>query len=187
MEKQVLFVHCAGAQGLQQGSSGLVAFLQNQLSHDYTLISRTMPDPEAPQYEKWKTKLEKEMASLNGEIILVGHSVGGSVLLKYLSEEIISRSIFSVHLIAAPYWGKDTEWLNEEFTLEEGFASKLQGIKKLYLYHSLDDQIVPFFHHECYAKELKQAHTRRLHGDDHFFKTGLDTLVCDISERGPQR
>nr|WP_235788441.1 alpha/beta hydrolase [Salipaludibacillus sp. CUR1] len=45
-----------------------------------------MPNPENPEYILWKKQLEKELDKLNGDVILVGHSLGGSVLLKYLSE-----------------------------------------------------------------------------------------------------
>jgi hypothetical protein len=37
--------------------------------------------------------------------ILIGHSLGGSFLLKYVSEEKIGKTIAGIFLIATPYWG----------------------------------------------------------------------------------
>ncbi len=87
MKKQILFIHSAGAQGPHEGSGRLVAHLQKGLGPEYQVLYPIMPDPENPAYEPWKAQLEKELTALEGEAILVGHSLGGSVLLKYLSEE----------------------------------------------------------------------------------------------------
>jgi len=37
--------------------------------------------------------------------ILIGHSLGGSFLLKYVSEEKIAKTVAGIFLIATPYWG----------------------------------------------------------------------------------
>ncbi|MFB1051250.1 hypothetical protein [Paraliobacillus sp. JSM ZJ581] len=61
-------------------------------------------------------------------MIIIGHSLGGSVLLKYLSEQAFNQFIARLFLIAAPYWGKDDDWQGEEYTLLENFNSKLPKI-----------------------------------------------------------
>lgn len=43
MKRQVLFIHSAGAQGLHQGSSGLVANLQDALGDEH-LFSDGLPE-----------------------------------------------------------------------------------------------------------------------------------------------
>jgi predicted alpha/beta hydrolase family esterase len=182
MKKQVLFIHSAGSQDLHQGSSDLKAYLQKALSDEYILLDPKMPDPENPKYTLWKAQLEKEFASLNGDMILIGHSLGGSVLLKYLSEEACKQSISGLFMIAAPYWGEDDDWLVEEYTLPENFASKLPQISQIFLYHSRNDEIVPSVHFEHYKEKLPQANTRILDGSEHAFSDGLPELVNDIKE-----
>ncbi|MBT2765462.1 alpha/beta fold hydrolase [Paenibacillus sp. ISL-20] len=177
MKRQVLFIHSAGPQGIHQGSSDLIAHLQDQLGKAYHVLSPGMPDPD---YALWKAQIANEINALNGEVLLVGHSLGGSVLLKYLSEEDCQLTISGLFLIAAPYWGKDDDWQNEDFRLPDSFATTLPRISSLYLYHSRHDPVVPFAHAQHYAKQLPQAITRVYEGDDHYFREGLPELVDDI-------
>src|SRR5690625_3080969 len=115
MKKQVLFIHSAGTQDSHQGSSNLLAYLKDSLGDEYNLLYPKMPHPENPEYKLWEFQLEKEFAALDGEVLLIGHSLGGSVLLKYLSEKAINRPIFGLFMIAAPYWGKDDDWQVTEY------------------------------------------------------------------------
>ena len=177
MKKQVLFIHSAGPQGIHQGSSDLIANLQDQLGKAYHVLSPVMPDPD---YSLWKAQIANEINALNGEVLFVGHFLGGSMLLKYLSEEDCQLTVPGLFLIAAPYWGKDDDWQNEEYTLSNSFAAKLSHISKLFLYHSRHDPVVPFAHAQHYAKQLPQAVTREYEGDDHYFREGLPELVDDI-------
>lgn len=178
MKKQVLFIHSAGPQGIHQGSSGLIAHLQEQLGEAYYVISPGMP--ENLDCALWKAQIASEIEALDEELLLIGHSLGGSVLLKYLSEEGCKRTVSGLFLVAAPYWGKDDDWQHEEYTLSKSFAAKLPHISKLILYHSRHDPIVPFAHAQHYAKQLPQAVTRAYEGDDHYFGEGLPELADDI-------
>jgi len=182
MRKQILFIHSAGPQELHQGSSGLKAYLQKVLGDEYTLLDPKMPDPEKPKYTLWKAQLEKEFASFDEEIILIGHSLGGSVLLKYLSEQAFKQPISGLFMIASPYWGVDDDWGIEDFILKENFASKLPQIPQIFLYHSDNDEIVPSAHVEHYKEKLPLAKTRILDGAEHLFNNGLLELVNDIKE-----
>ncbi|MFE0558652.1 alpha/beta hydrolase [Paenibacillus sp. NPDC058910] len=177
MKKQVLFIHSAGPQGIHQGSCDLIADLKEQLGEVYHVSSPAMPDPD---YALWKAQITNEINALNGEVLLVGHSLGGSVLLKYLSEEDCQLTISGLFLIAAPYWGKDDDWQSEDFRLPDSFATMLPRISSLYLYHSRQDPVVPFAHAQHYVKQLPQAVTRVYEGDDHYFREGLPELVDDI-------
>lgn len=178
MNKQVLFIHSAGPQGPHQGSRGLIAHLQEQLGKGCHVISPGIP--ENLDCALWKAQIASEIEGLDEEVLLVGHSLGGSLLLKYLSEEGFKRTISGLFLIAAPYWGKEDDWQNEEYTLSDSFVSKLPFIPNLFLYHSRHDPVVPFAHAQHYAKQLPQAVTRVFEDDDHYFHEGLPELIDDI-------
>ena len=180
MKKQVLFIHSAGAQGIHQGSSDLIAYLKDTLHDDYHLIHPIMPNPEDPKYVLWEAQLEKELMMLDDEVIIIGHSLGGSVLLKYLSEKTIPCSISGLFIIAAPYWGKDKDWQASDYILSENFAAKLPTIPKIFLYHSIHDKVVPFTHFKHYKQKLPMANTQILNGNEHDFSNGLPKLVNDI-------
>ncbi|TDF94801.1 RBBP9/YdeN family alpha/beta hydrolase [Paenibacillus piri] len=180
MSKQVLFVHSAGAQGRHQGSGELVASLQNALGESYRVSYPIMPNPERPSYKPWKLKLAEELAEVQNEVILVGHSLGGSVLLKYFSEENCTNAVAGLFLVATPYWGKDPNWQVDDFLLREQFATKLTAIPRMFIYHSRDDEVVPIEHALRYAESIPQAAVHVLDRCGHAFKAGLPQLVEDI-------
>lgn len=180
MKQKIFFVHSAGPQGRHEGSSDLVAWLKKELGSGYDVIHPKMPHPKTPDYGPWKTKLKKELAKLKGEMMFVGHSLGGSVLLKHLAEEPFATPISGIFLVAAPFWGGDKNWKYEPFILPKDFAKRIPRIPKLFLYHSKNDPIVPFAHQALYAEQLPDATIRRLNGDVHDFSQGLPELAADI-------
>ena len=177
--KQVLFVHCGGSQGLHEGSYDLVAWLRLTLGPPYDVLYPKMPNPDQPGYAEWKQKLKEELALLNDGVILIGHSLGGSVILKYLSEEKISKKIDGLFLIGSPYLGK-RNWKVDDYVLKDRFATHLPDISEIYLYHSRRDSVVPFKHLSYYADQLPFAHVRPVPGREHIFTAGLPVLVNDI-------
>jgi serine hydrolase len=115
-------------------------------------------------------------------MILVGHSLGASFLLKCLSEEKIERTIAGVFLIATPYWGGDG-WRYEGYesiALPKDFPSKLPSSTPLFFYHSRDAEIVPFAHLALYAKKLPQATIHVLDARGHQLKNDLSEVAADI-------
>jgi len=65
--------------------------------------------------------------------------------------------------------------------LPEGFASKLPGGAPIFLYHSRDDDIVPFAHLALYAEKLPQATIRVFDGGGHQFNNDLSQVASDIA------
>jgi predicted alpha/beta hydrolase family esterase len=181
MRKQILFIHSAGPQGPDEGSGGLVEYLVNILSYDYLVQHPLMPHTENPRYDAWKTKLKEELERMDQNLILIGHSLGASILLKYLSEEKYSNHIQGLFLISTPYWKKKAGGI-DEFVLSENFASKLEKISPIYFYHSKDDEYVPFSHLGYYSKALPKAIIRKLEGHEHEFGYGLPKLIEDIKQ-----
>jgi predicted alpha/beta hydrolase family esterase len=180
MNRQVFFLHSAGAQGPHEGSSDFVGWLTDTLGSACNVLYPKMPNPEEPDYESWKAELRKELAKLGGELTFVGHSLGGSVLLKYLVEEPFKNPIAGMFLVSVPFWGGDEDWQHESFRLPKDFARKLPRIPRIYLYHSVNDPIVPFAHHRLYAEALPHATIRKLKGNEHTFSQGLPELAADI-------
>ena len=177
--REILFVHSVGPQGHHEGSDYLVSYLIDALGSGYHLSRPDMPDPENPHYAGWKTRLKKEIAAKGDGLILVGHSLGASVLLKFLSEEKVHQRIDGLFLISAVYWGKE-DWDVEEYVLKRNFASNLPPIKKIFLYHSRDDEVVPVSHVRYYAEDLPKASVREFEHRGHLFGKGLPELVEDI-------
>ena len=97
-----------------------------------------MPRPARPHYWTWAQRID-ELIVRARRPVLVGHSFGASVLLKYLSETVRRPAFAGLFLIATPLWGADFP----EFALAPDFGERLRDVAPLYLYHSRDDPEIP--------------------------------------------
>ena len=179
MKKQVLFIQGAGA-GAYEEDKKLATSLQASLGDEYHVVCPRMPNEEDPQDKPWMAQISKELARLEGKVILIGHSAGGGVLLKYLLKEKLAKPMAGIFFIAIPYWDPEDDE-DEEYTLREGFASQLPKGVPIFLYHSRDDEWVPFAHLAFYAEKIPQATVREFDGRGHQFNNDLSEVAADIN------
>ena len=178
MKQQVLFIHGAGGEA-HVTAKFLAASLQNALGDDYDVRYPQMPQPANPKYEAWRDVIVHELSETNNRTILVGHSLGGSILLKVLSETPIEKSVAGLYLIAVPYWGAE-DWEVDAFTLDRDFAVRLPAELPIVFYYSRDDAVFPFAHQKLYAQHLPAATFREFTGRDHQFNNDLSAIAHDI-------
>ena len=181
MTRQILFIHGSGGESAYEEDGILAASLQNALGSAYEVRYPKMPLEESAGYSDWKAQIATELPALDDEAILVTHSVGGSILLKYLSEERVEKSISGLFLLATPYFGGDENWDYPEMNLTQDFATKLPAIPRIFLYHSRDDEVVPFAHLALYAAKLPRAIVRIFDGRGHQFGNDLADVAEDIA------
>jgi uncharacterized protein len=179
MKKHVLFIHGAGG-GAYEEDRLLATSLQNALGPAYEVRYPRMPEEDSSTYADWKAPIQRELALLDGDVFLVGHSVGGSVLAKYLSEERFDKSVAGLFLLATPFWNGEGIWKWDEARLPEDVAAKLASIQPIVLVHSRDDEVVPFAHVELYAASLPQAILRAVDGRGHQLGNDLADVAEDI-------
>jgi predicted alpha/beta hydrolase family esterase len=178
MKRRLLFIH-GGGEGAYEEDRKLAASLQDALGAAYDVRCPKMPDEDRPVYEAWRERIAGELDAPEGEVVLVGHSLGGSILLKYLSEEVVDKPVAGLFLAAIPYWGVG-EWEVGEYALREDFASRIPKAMPVFLYHSRDDEVVPFAHAALYAGKLPRATVRWLDGRGHQFDDDLSEVARDI-------
>jgi hypothetical protein len=71
------------------------------LSRDeYEVMAPDMPSKNNAKYAEWNIWFEKLIPHLRDGVILVGHSLGGVFLGKYLSQHVLPISIKQLHLVA---------------------------------------------------------------------------------------
>jgi predicted alpha/beta hydrolase family esterase len=179
MKNDIFFVHSAGPQNVGQGSRNLIKYLSRSLGDGFRVNHPMMPDPENPRYIAWKMALQSALPIGGNKAALIGHSLGGSVIVKYMSEGLCQMPLAGLFLIGAPYWGL-RGWSMDEFKLQHDFRSKLPAIDNVFIYHSRNDKWVPYSHGQAYAKALPGSSLRSLDGDEHEFSDGLPMLVNDI-------
>ena len=181
VKRQVLFIQGGGA-GAHEADQQLVVSLRRALGTAYELLYPKMPHESEPDYRNWQPEIGKELGHVRNNAILVGHSLGGSFLLKYLSDEKPEKSIAGIFLIATPYWGGDG-WRYEGYesvALPKDFPSKLPSGTPIFFYHSRDDETVPFAHLSLYAKKLPQATIHALDARGHQLGNDLSEVAVDI-------
>ncbi|WP_238189358.1 alpha/beta fold hydrolase [Paenibacillus sp. L3-i20] len=178
MSKSLLFIH-GGGDGAYEEDKKMALHLQETLGAEYNVIFPKMPDEGNPKYEAWREQISKELISIDGDVTIVGHSLGASLLIKYLSEEQLTTYIAGLFLIAPPYWGAE-DWEVEEYALSEEFPTKLSNTRPMYFYHSSEDEWVPFAHLSIYAGKLPHAVIYKLDGRNHQLNNDMTEVARDI-------
>jgi uncharacterized protein len=186
MKKHVLFIQGAGT-GAYAEDRLLADSLQRELGAGYDVQCPQMPDEENSPYPQWQAEIDARLAAMHGCVALVGHSVGGSVLLKYLCDRPATSRVAGLFVIAAPYWGASEFWSWDEGALPADAAARLAGTWPLIFYQSRDDEVVPFAHLALYAAKLPRATIREFDGRGHQFGNDLAEVAADIrSSHGMQ-
>jgi predicted alpha/beta hydrolase family esterase len=139
-----------------------------------------MPSEEDPSFARWKPALEKELGPLPGGAIVVGHSVGATILVKVLAELSFVRPLGAVILIAAPFIG-DGGWSADEMQVPADLGARLPEGVPIHFFHGLADKEVPPSHIELYARAVPRARIHRLPGRDHQLNDDLSEVAAAIS------
>jgi predicted alpha/beta hydrolase family esterase len=176
-KKQVLFIHGGGDDGYAADAK-LSASLQEALGAAYNVRYPKMPDEDTPDFG-WGRQIGEEISAINEEVVLVGHSLGASMLLKYVSEHKVYNQIAGLFLISTPFWTGDKEW-KKGLMLRENFADTLPPDIPIFLYHSKDDEEVSVAHLAIYAKKLPRAMIREVASGGHQFGNDLTQVAVDI-------
>ena len=178
MSKHVLFIQGGGEEDYAADAK-LVASLQKILGEAYVVHYPRLPDESEPDFGR-KQQISEEISLIKGEIILAGHSLGASMLLKYLSEGQVRHEIAGVFLISTPFWQGDEDW-KQGLKLHKDFASKLPKNVPFFLYHTKDDDVVPFENLALYAQYMPQATVRAIDGGGHQVNNDLSVVAKDIN------
>jgi len=178
MKNDVIFLQ-GGGSGAYSEDMELVSSLQEKLGSKYNVSYPSVYNEDYPQYESWKQAIESASHASPGKLIYVAHSLGAYFLIKYLTEEKISRELAAICMIAPPYPGGDKNWIFDGFSLLENFGDKLPKDCTIFIYHSSDDDVVPFAHMNMYAHQIPRAITRETAGG-HQMGNDLSVVANDI-------
>ena len=176
--KNVLFIHGAGEQ--DEGGGAPPRDRRIGLGADVRMTAPIMPNPGAPDAAAWEAALGDHLREQQPPLVLVGQSLGASLIPKYLADHAKPSGLAGVVSIAAPFWGVP-EWEFEQWQLPAGFEARLSELPRIVLYHSRDDDEVPVSHLDRYAEALPQAAVRRVDGRGHMFDDGdVADILADI-------
>jgi len=144
---------------------------------DFQIIKPQMPLRENARYEDWKIHFEKHFEYLKDNSVLIGNSLGGIFLAKYLSENNLTFKPDSIILIAPPF-DDDGKNLGGNFVLNSNISKLETHTKNLHFFFSSTDEIVKINQYEKYKEKLPNANfTILTNKTGHFFDETFPELI----------
>lgn len=133
-------------------------YFDKELGMKFQIIRPRMPLQDNSKYKEWKIIFERHFPYPTDNIILIGSSLGGIFLAKYLSENRFPKKILSTYLICPPFDNTlEGEDLVGGFKLKSNLSLLERNSKNLILMFSKDDDTVPVAHAEKYKNKLGKA------------------------------
>jgi predicted alpha/beta hydrolase family esterase len=178
-KRQLLFVQGGGKGAHDEWDNKLVASLRHELGSEYVVHYPRMPREDDPSYGLWKTALDRAFGKLREDAILVGHSVGGTILVKVLAEQSPAQEFGAIFLIATPFVGEGG-WSSDDLQFPPDLGARLPKGVPIHFYHGLQDEVAPPSHVALYARAVPQARIHRLPGRDHQLNNDLSEVAAAI-------
>jgi uncharacterized protein len=147
-------------------------------THEFIYVA--MPDKYNADYIAWSIWFDKVVPYLRDGAILIGHSLGGGFLLRYLSEKTLPVVVAQVHLVApvvdtfecSPVGG-----FIIDLKTWSGFKSDISAV---HLWHSSDDALVPLHHSERFNAVYTGAVLHTFTDRGHFLQPEFPELLSVI-------
>lgn len=197
MKKQIVFIHGGTSFATYED---YISYLENkeinieklrarkewkdsfaaELGENYDILLPRMPNGTNVRYKEWKIWVDNIAKVLDDEVVLIGHSLGGIFLAKYLSENTFPKRIIAAVLVAAPFddaEGADGKESLVDFILPSVLEKFAKQCGKIYLLHSQDDPVVPFAQLEKYRNALPNAEVVVFKDREHFSQETFPEII----------
>ena len=139
-----------------------------------------MPNKYNAQYAEWELWFDKYLPFLEEECVLIGHSLGGIFLLRYLATHALPITVSALYLIGAPYFTADTKNTGGFFITPHLLQTVQDQHHTIVLVYSEDDQVVPFIDCERYLEAIPLCRSLLFSNKGHFLQESFEELIADI-------
>ena len=153
------------------------ALLSRELGDAFEVLLPKMPSGTNARYSEWRIWFERCIPFLRNDVILIGHSLGGTFLAKYLAENSFPKNITATLLVAAPFDDVSTVESLADFALPASLKMFENQGGAIYLVHSKDDPVVPFEQMKKYQRALPEAQELLFDTRGHFNQESFPELV----------
>jgi predicted alpha/beta hydrolase family esterase len=181
--RQVLFIQGGGAGTHDDWDKKLVESLARELGEGYELRYPRMPQEDEPSPDTWGPVIRREVADLADGAVLVGHSVGATILLDEIARRPPPQVVGAVVVIAAPFVGAEG-WSSKELGLPENLGARLPAGAQVHVFHGLADETAPPWHADLYGRAVPQARVHLLPGRNHQLDNDLSEVATAIRQHG---
>ncbi len=162
--------------------------LATDLGSDWEVYQPTMPNKQNADYQAWKIWFERFTPYLSDGAVLMGHSLGGMFLAKYLSEEPLAIRPGAVFLLAAPEGEYPPQRDGNDcasfcFAAEAAKALTTHGAP-VEVWHDTTDPVVPVAAAAWYQAHVPGVQVRLFTGKGHFLGDSFPELLAALRAVG---
>ncbi len=157
--------------------------LGESLGPEYEIIAPSMPNKQNAQYGEWSLWFSRVAEIAEDDCILIGHSMGGIFLPKYLNEHVFPKKIKACILVAAPYNDETVEDLTDFKIPSEGsdaLGAFSRQVDEIVFFHGSDDPVISMEDAGRYKTALPEAEYHTLPAPDHFMRRDFPELIARI-------
>lgn len=194
--KQILIIH--GGDSFLSYDKYLENLKQTELPYDRLLQSRrwkdniidafpdadvltpTMPNSANAQFNEWAIWFEKILPLLGDDVTIIGHSLGGMFLTKYLHNHPLDQPARQLILLAAGYNEDNEEY--GQFRVDSA-AGLERSANEIYIMHSKDDFVVPYEALNKFVRDLPTAKIYRFTDRNHFLDESFPELIEILKQK----
>ncbi len=163
--------------------------LRTDLGTDFEVYIPTMPNKSNARFDEWAIWFERHLDLVEDGVVLIGWSLGGMFLAKYLSETPLKKQVSAVYLLAAP-GGEFVDIRGDggggdciDFRPDATAVAQLgTTIPRLEIWQSEDDFVVPASEIEWYRTHVPGANITIFKDKNHFLVESLPELLVSIKE-----
>src|SRR3954454_12777371 len=94
--RQVLFIQGGGEGTHDEWDDKLVDSLRRGLGDGFDVRYPRMPSEDDPSHARWGPVIRREIEALDDRAVVVGHSVGGTLLIQTLVEHPLERRLGAI-------------------------------------------------------------------------------------------
>lgn len=161
-------------------------YLDDQLWDYCKIIRPRMPLKDNAVYEDWRIMFERHFEYLQDNVILIGESLWGIFLAKYLSENVFPKKILSVYMVCPPFDNTlPNDYLVWWFELKSDLSQIEKNCQNVNLMFSKDDDCIPVSHADKYREKMNNPNiiiydSKNWHFNIEEFPEIADMIIKDI-------
>lgn len=156
-------------------------WLSWSLEDNHQVIYPNFPNRNYANYEVWKIWMEKYFFMLRDDLVIIGHSLGTILIMKYLLENKFPIKIKELHLISPIVSDVFQPGDDPEDTGTFSFNYKLvkdleEIVNRIYVWHSTDDNMCDYKNAEYLKKEIPNLVLNSFSSRGHFQQSTFPEL-----------
>ncbi len=147
----------------------------------HKVVRFNFPDTDNPNQEAWIKEISKQVGYVNGKTMLVGFSLGGVSILRFLEGLDEDATIAGAYLLGTPAANPGYPEIEDFFKTDFDWQHINSVCKNFNVYSSSNDEVVPAEHGQKLAAKLN-TQVKTIKDAWHFNLETIPELLVNINE-----